>query len=176
MLPSLFSYQWIRSCLAINSTSGHINWVANGNLVLTGTFGRAKLPESLTGKLILGVEAYKDSTQWYALSNKVANLNIFSTLLVREVLESMTRGGISWENEGGPNMYNRQNKALASHPENHRLVLKLCKRSKKFKKRRKEAENPPTTTAQHQPQGDQQAAVGMGWWSLQSPQHQGRRG
>ena len=95
MLPSLFSYQWIRSCLAINSTSGHINWVANGNLVLTGTFGRAKLPESLTGKLILGVEAYKDSTQWYALSNKVANLNIFSTLLVREVLESMTRGGIS---------------------------------------------------------------------------------
>ena len=31
-------------------------------------------------------------------------------------------------------MYNRQNKALASHPENHRLVLKPCKSSKKFKK------------------------------------------
>ena len=93
MLPPLFSYQWIRSCLAINSTSGHIDWVANGNLVLTGTFGRAKLPESLAGKLILGVDAYKDSTQWYALSNKVANLNIFSTLMSRKVMESMTRGG-----------------------------------------------------------------------------------
>ena len=31
-------------------------------------------------------------------------------------------------------MYNRQNKALASHPENHRLVLKLCKSSNELKK------------------------------------------
>ena len=28
-------------------------------------------------------------------------------------------------------MYKRQNKALASHPENHRLVLKFCKSIKK---------------------------------------------
>ena len=35
MIPPTFPYKWTRSCMAINSTSGSINWVVEGVLVMS---------------------------------------------------------------------------------------------------------------------------------------------
>ena len=94
--PPLFSHRWIRSCVAINKEAGLIQWVVNGELVLevkSEEFISLELiPKNLTGKLILGANSYKDSTEWYAESNKVTNINIFSFFISQEKMEEMTRG------------------------------------------------------------------------------------
>ena len=65
--PPLFSHRWIRSCVAINTESGLIQWVVNGERVLEVESGEVTslnlIPKNLTGKLILGADSYKDSTE-----------------------------------------------------------------------------------------------------------------
>ena len=94
-VPSLFPNQWIRSCMAINTTSGLIHWVVEGSLILDGNFMEVKnsknRPTDLSRKLVLGAQYYGGS--WRASSQKVANLEVFSSLLSVEKMESMTMGG-----------------------------------------------------------------------------------
>ena len=91
----LFSYQWMRSCLAIDTKSGVVDWVVDGTLVLSTKSEEITSQKAMTKnlKLILGAESFKDSTEWFALSNKVTNLNIFSSLLSKEKMEKLTKGG-----------------------------------------------------------------------------------
>ena len=105
-IPPVFPYTWVKSCMAINTTSGTFKWVVEGVLIsddvseeLADSF---KLSKNTT--LILGAFSYADN--WYSVSNKVTNLNIFSSLLSIETMKSMTRPGsciekgdfLAWEN------------------------------------------------------------------------------
>ena len=100
-IPPLFPSQWIRSCLAINTTSGLINWVVEGTHVLTTTSEEVKnsksQPRDLSRKLVLGARSYVAG--WKASSSKVTNLNIFSSTLSMQKMKSMT-GGKSCLEEG----------------------------------------------------------------------------
>ena len=97
---SLFPNQWIKSCLAINTTSGLIHWVVEGTLILTMISEEVKKSQTrdLSKKVVLGSRSYTDI--WYAVSQKVANLNIFASSLSTEMMESMTKGGNCIEEEG----------------------------------------------------------------------------
>ena len=92
--PPLFHNQWTRSCLGINAISGFIQWVVDGALVLAKKSEEVKLlkerPKELGGKLILGAFLYGDD--WYTRSMRVTNLNIFSSVVSREKMKSITNG------------------------------------------------------------------------------------
>ena len=94
-VPPLFPNQWTRSCMAVNTTSGLIHWVVEGTLVVDGTFVEVNnsnnRPRDLSKKLLLGVRSYGGS--WFAISQKVTNLNIYASPLSIEKMKSMTRGG-----------------------------------------------------------------------------------
>ena len=58
-LPPVFAYQWVRSCMAVNSKSGFLQWVVDGILVENGTVAHVKdvknnKPTNLTRKFVLG--------------------------------------------------------------------------------------------------------------------------
>ena len=92
--PPLFPNQWIKSCMAINTTSGLIHWVVDGFLVLITNSEEMKdsldLSKDLTTKLVLGAKFY--GGHWHASNHKVTNLNIFSSFLSMEKMESITNG------------------------------------------------------------------------------------
>ena len=98
-VPPLFPNQWTKSCMAVNTTSGHINWVVEGNLVLSREFVEVKnsesLPKDLSKRLVLGAESYGGS--WFASPVKVTNLDIFSSPLSIEKMENMTREGFCFD-------------------------------------------------------------------------------
>ena len=91
----LFPNQWIRSCMAVNTTSGLIHWVVEGSLVLNQNFIEVKnsksRPMNLSRKLILGAQSY--GGYWRASTQKVTNLEVFSSPLPVEKMKAMTRGG-----------------------------------------------------------------------------------
>ena len=93
-IPPLFPNQWTRSCMAINTISGLIHWVVEGTLVMTTISEEVKnsknRPKNLSNKLVLGARAYAGI--WYAPSQEVTNLNIFSSALSIENMKSMTEG------------------------------------------------------------------------------------
>ena len=90
----VFPNQWLRSCLALNTVSGLVQWVARGELVdnqtLTGITNN--VPTDLSGKLILG--SYYDTyfAKWYESSNKLTKLEIFSSALTVEKMMEYTKG------------------------------------------------------------------------------------
>ena len=90
----VFPNQWLRSCLALNTVSGLVQWVARGELVdnqtLTGITNN--VPTDLSGKLILG--SYYDTyfAKWYESSNKLTKLEIFSSVLDVEKMIEYTKG------------------------------------------------------------------------------------
>ena len=98
-VPPLFPNQWTKSCMAVNTTSGHINWVVEGTLVLSREFVEVKnsesLPKDLSKRLVLGAESYGGS--WFASPVKVTNLDIFSSPLSIEKMENMTREGFCFD-------------------------------------------------------------------------------
>ena len=98
-VPPIFPDQWTRSCMAVNATSGSIQWVVGGNHVLSTTSEEVKSlkskPKDLTKRVILGARSY--AGDWSAPSHRVTNLNIYSTTLSREEMKSMTRGDICAE-------------------------------------------------------------------------------
>ena len=95
VIPPIFANQWLKSCLAINTTSGWLGWVVEGTLVIATSSeevrGHGKMPTNLTQNLILGAHNY--AGKWYAFSNKVTNLNIFSSVMAVDKMKSMTKGG-----------------------------------------------------------------------------------
>ena len=94
--PPLFPNQWVRGCMAVNTTSGLIHWVVAGTLVLAKNFEELKNsekspPKDLSRRLVLGAKSYGGS--WTASAQKVTNLDIYSSPLAIEKMKSITRGG-----------------------------------------------------------------------------------
>ena len=93
-LPPLFPNKWVRSCVAVNTTSGFVQWVVEGNIVLNETSkaiaNSRNRPRDLSRKLVLGVTFF--GGRWNAASHKVTNLNIYSSALPVEKMKSMTGG------------------------------------------------------------------------------------
>ena len=93
-IPTVFPNQWLRSCMAVDSTSGMVQWVVDGILVENRTFDNlrvSKIPTNLSGKIILG--AYQSPIKsWQVFSNKLTNLNIFSSLLPLPEMQRKTKG------------------------------------------------------------------------------------
>ena len=94
-LPPMFPNQWVKSCLAVNTSSGSIDWVVEGAAVLSMTTedmsNRKRIPKKLQKRLILGAMSFEN--KWFAVSSKVTNLNIFSTYFSIEKMENMIRDG-----------------------------------------------------------------------------------
>ena len=69
----MFPNQWVRSCLAFNTLSGSVQWVARGELVDNSTFSEItnNAPTDLSGKLILGSLYFTIGAYWKQLSNKL---------------------------------------------------------------------------------------------------------
>ena len=59
-IPPVFPNQWIRSCVAFDSSSGLINWVVEGRPILLSEKlkGSLNFPKTLGGKLIMGAMSY----------------------------------------------------------------------------------------------------------------------
>ena len=91
-IPPLFPNKWSRSCLTVNTTSGFIQWVVEGTLVLTTTSEEVKesksKPKDLSKKLVLGARSL--GGVWFAPTHKVTNLNIFSSALSMDEMKTMT--------------------------------------------------------------------------------------
>ena len=90
----IFPNEWVRSCLALNTVSGLVQWVARGELVDNSTFAviaeSKDIPKDLTGKLILGASFNTVAQKWNQKVNKVTNLNIFSSALSVEKMQEYT--------------------------------------------------------------------------------------
>ena len=90
-VPPLFPNQWTRSCMAVNTSSGLIQWVIEGTLVVASEFAEMTNPSTdLSRKLVLGASSY--GGPWRASAEKVTNLDIFSSPLPVEKMERMTTG------------------------------------------------------------------------------------
>ena len=90
----VFPNKWVRSCMAIHTVSGIIQWVVDGSLVENNTIDALKgpkVPIDLNGRIILGARKVSKKS-WYVLSNKLTNLNIFSCLLLLELMQRRTNG------------------------------------------------------------------------------------
>ena len=98
-IPPLFPNRWIKSCLAINTTSRFITWVFEGVLILnTATdelSNSTRPPKDIGKKLVLGARSYGGS--WRAYNTKVTGVNIFSSSLSVERMQRMTAEGICFE-------------------------------------------------------------------------------
>ena len=61
-LPPIFPHQWVRSCMAINTESGLLQWVVDGILVEDSVIDEIKdpmnRPTNLVGNVILGKKNY----------------------------------------------------------------------------------------------------------------------
>ena len=90
----MFANQWVRSCLALNTLSGMVQWVAQGELVDNSTFPGItnNVPIDLSGKLILGSYYRTDISKWLQSSNKLTKLEIFSSALAVEKMIEYTVG------------------------------------------------------------------------------------
>ena len=92
-IPPLFPNQWTKSCLALNITSGLIHWVVEGTLIMTTKSEEVKnsknKPKDLSNKVVLGARSYGGI--WFQPSQKVTNLNIYSSFLSIERMKNMTK-------------------------------------------------------------------------------------
>ena len=91
-IPPLFPNEWSRSCMSANTNTGLIQWVVEGTLVLTTVAQEVKesknKPKDLSKKLVLSAMLY--GGVWTAATHKVSSLNIFSSALTEEEMETMT--------------------------------------------------------------------------------------
>ena len=91
----VFPFQWVRSCLAVDTESGKVILVVDGQVVqerqVEALKNSANSPKDLSGKILLGTHKY--SKIWLTRSNKVTNLNIFSSLMSIERMVRMATGG-----------------------------------------------------------------------------------
>ena len=89
---NVFPNQWVRSCMAIDTISGVIQWVVDGNPVENNSISALKdFKTNLNGMIILG--AWQSPTKsWFVFSNKLTNLNIFYGLLPQSAMMTRTNG------------------------------------------------------------------------------------
>ena len=90
VLGLLFPRDRVRSCLAVSTESGLVQWVIEGHVVVNETFGvltqGGLLPQGLAGRLLLGTCQYRKN--WYTSDGKISNLNVFSSALSIEAMMS----------------------------------------------------------------------------------------
>ena len=81
--------------MAINTKAGSLDWVIEGTVVLAVKSENwtefKKFPKNLGRKLILGATSFGGN--WYSVSNKVTNMNIFGSLLSVAKMKNMTKEG-----------------------------------------------------------------------------------
>ena len=94
--------------MAVDTGSGLVQWVLDGTLVESKVIGEminsTNVPTDLTGRLVFGAVEYAAGS-WMMISNKVANVNVFSSALNVEEMQKRTQGGecagegdyLSWE-------------------------------------------------------------------------------
>ena len=80
--------------MAVNTTSGLIHWVVEGTLIMSTTSEEVKKsrPRDLRKKIALGARSYGGI--WFQPSQKVTNLNIYSSAFSIEKMKSMTGGEV----------------------------------------------------------------------------------
>ena len=68
----MFPNKWVRSCLALNTISGSVQWVARGELVDNSTIAgiTKNVPKDLSGKVVLGSFYSTRWAKWVQSSNK----------------------------------------------------------------------------------------------------------
>ena len=90
----MFPRQWVRSCLALNTMSGLVQWVARGQLVDNSTLAGItnNVPIDLSGKVILGTYYFTASAKWVQTSNKLTKFEIFSSALAVDKMMEYTKG------------------------------------------------------------------------------------
>ena len=108
--------QWILNCLSISFETRMIEWVLDGevmvstnmseNLRVPSEEAERNRPSNLSGKILLGV--IETPSGWVSPGNKVTNLNIFSSALPLETMIRITKPGgencgkkgdfLQWEN------------------------------------------------------------------------------
>ena len=95
-IPLVFPHQWVKSCMAVDTGSGLVQWVLDGTLVESKVIGEminsTNVPTDLTGRLVFGAVEYAAGS-WMMISNKVANVNVFSSALDVEEMQKRTQGG-----------------------------------------------------------------------------------
>ena len=88
----VFPNERVRSCVAISTESGIVHGVVEGHVMLNQTFEdlthKDRFPQGLAGKLLLGVLQWEGT--WFASSNKISNLNIFSSALSVDQMRRIT--------------------------------------------------------------------------------------
>ena len=90
----MFPHHWVRSCLALNTLSGLVQWVARGKLVDNSTLTQLtnNVPKDLRGKIILGSDYFSYKAKWISSSNKLTKLEIFSSALDVKKMMEYTKG------------------------------------------------------------------------------------
>ena len=80
----MFPNRWVRTCLAFNTVSGLVQWVARGELVDNSTFSGItnNAPTDLTGKVVLVVDYNTVGESWVPSSNKLTKLEIYASALL----------------------------------------------------------------------------------------------
>ena len=99
VLGLVFPQTWLRSCLALSTESGQVQWVVEGHMLLNETFEVLTedkvLPQGLTGRLLLGLLQYENN--WYTSDGKISNVNIFSSELSMDAMRRVTTEGVAGE-------------------------------------------------------------------------------
>ena len=90
---TVFPEQHVRSCLAVQTNTGSLQWVVDGVVVEDRIFEEIKqsvdIKSNLIGRILLGRSKWP-SGSWAHVSNKVTALNIFSTALPLVEMQKMT--------------------------------------------------------------------------------------
>jgi hypothetical protein len=93
-MPLVFPHQWSRTCLALDTASGRLVWVVDGELVeeriVESLSGR---PANLTGRLLLG--AARTAAGWGSYSHRVSELAVHASALSQARMEALTRPGVA---------------------------------------------------------------------------------
>ena len=91
-IPIVFPFEWTHSCLAVSTKQGLLRWVVDGFIIedtIYETLKDASLPKSLLGKILLGV--YFGTSGWSSISHKTSNVNVFSSALSIERMQTIAR-------------------------------------------------------------------------------------
>ena len=90
----MFPNEWVRSCLALNTVSGLVQWVARGELVDNSTLPdiTQNVLTDLSGKVVLGSFYHSGKAKWQLTSNKLTKLEIYSSALAVEKMTEFTKG------------------------------------------------------------------------------------
>ena len=94
LIPKVFPYQWVKSCVALSVSSGSVKLVVNGILVHDTTSyalmkAKERFPANLIRKVVIGA-VRKSNGGWTSINHKVTDINVFSSALSVELMTNKT--------------------------------------------------------------------------------------